>query len=344
MARSSAETRPAAGLLEALVSGQPLRFGAEPPDRESVEAALVPASAAVRASLGRHGGLEDADLDAALERLEHDFIEYRGLGVHLEVHAAGAGQPTLVVHHGLGDHVRRMTPLAARLVVEGFNVVMMDRPGHGVSEGRRGHCPLGWALELVDESIRYARRRMGGPVVLLGDSLGGITLWYALTAEPDAEAVICHCISHPDVHHDRTMAVKAPLLRSLARVTPYSPVPITRIADYRHVALDPLTREYFDSRGDPAFCYTATAAMAASYLGFRPRRSWESVRTPALVMIGAEDRMVSPRFTRECFERARPPRATYLELPGICHQMFLDHLDAALPPMVGWARGALQGA
>src|SRR5439155_17946611 len=128
--------------------------------------------------------------------------------------------------------VRRMPPLAARLSAEGFNVVMMDQPGHGVSEGRRGHCPLGWALELVDQGVGWARERFRGPVVLLGDSLGGITLWYALTRDPDAEAVVCHCISHPDVRHDRSMAVKAPLMKAGARLRPYAPVPVTQLADY----------------------------------------------------------------------------------------------------------------
>jgi alpha-beta hydrolase superfamily lysophospholipase len=329
------------GLLEALRAGEALRLGDDPPSPDEIERALGPATEAVRGSLERHGGLQPAGLDAALAGLRHEFVEYRGARVHLEVHEAGEGRPTIAVHHGLGDHVRRMTPLAARFAAEGFNVVMLDRPGHGVSEGRRGHCPLDWALELVDQSVSFAREQFGGPVVLLGDSLGGITLWYALTRDLDAEAVVCHCIAHPGVRHDRSMLVKAPLMKATALISPYAPVPVTRIADYGHVALDPVTKDYFDRRADPAFCFTASMAMAASYLEFTPGRPWESVRTPVLVTIGAADRMTTPSVTRESFDRATPPRAEYLEMRGVGHQMFLDHLQASFPPLVEWVRGRL---
>jgi pimeloyl-ACP methyl ester carboxylesterase len=94
-------------------------------------------------------------------------------------------------------------------------------------------------------------------------------------------------------------------------------------------------------RADPAFCFTASMAMAASYLEFTPGRPWESVRTPVLVTIGAADRMTTPSVTRESFDRATPPRAEYLEMRGVGHQMFLDHLQASFPPLVEWVRGRL---
>src|SRR5204863_31626 len=82
-------------------------------------------------------------------------------------------------------------PSAGRLCDEGFNVVAIDRPGHGLSEGRRGDCSIDQILDLVEASVAYARRRFGGPVALAGSSLGGIIGWYALTREPDVEAVVC---------------------------------------------------------------------------------------------------------------------------------------------------------
>lgn len=311
--------------------------------REQLEEALRTPTSFLRQAAGLDGttepmpGLAGCDLEAALAGAEHDFIRYRDLAVHLEVHeAADRDAPCLVIHHGLGDHVRRFTPLAGRLAEAGVNVVAVDRPGHGLSQGHRGHCPLPAALAVVESSIRHARERFGGPVLLLGDSLGGITLWYALTHEIDADGVLCHCIAHPEVHHDPSMRWKGPLTRALGRVAPKAPVPVRQIADYDHVALDPRTQAAFDAGSDEVFNFTATAASVASYVGFRPRRPWRELTTPAAVWIGAADRMVTPEMTRTAFERAAPPDATYTELPGQGHQVFLDHLAESFPPLVEW--------
>jgi alpha-beta hydrolase superfamily lysophospholipase len=286
-------------------------------------------------------GLAGVDLDAALEGAEHEFVSYRDLSVHLELHLAGPDSPTVVFHHGLGDHVRRFTPLAGRLAGAGFNVVAVDRPGHGLSQGRRGHCPLPWALDVVDASVRYARDRFGGPVILLGDSLGGITLWYSLTRGLDADAVLCHCIAHPEVDVDSSMRWKRPLMTALGKIAAKAPVPVRRIADYDHVALEPRTQAAFDSERDEVFNFRVTAGSAASYFNFRPDRPWSRIETPVAVWIGAEDRLVTPEFTRRAYEREHPPGATYSELPGQGHQVFLDHLDQSFPRLIDWIDSAL---
>jgi hypothetical protein len=54
------------------------------------------------------------------------------------------------------------------------------------------------------------------------------------------------------------------------------------------------------------------------------------------VIIGGEDRMLPPRFTRQCVERARPPATTFVEIATAGHQLFLDDLGLALDPLLGW--------
>ncbi len=325
-----------------------MSFTPPPPGsgREALERALAAPNQVLREDAGLTGsepmpGFDGVDLERALAAAEHEFMRFRDLSVHMEVHAVGPDSPTVVVHHGLGDHVRRFTPLAGRLAEAGFNTVAVDRPGHGLSGGHRGHCPLPWALEVVDASLRWARARYGGPVIMVGDSLGGFTLWYSLTRDVDADAVLCHCIAHPEVEIDPSMRWKRPLMGAIGRIAGKAPVPIRQLADYDHVALDPRTQASFDSERDDVFNFHVTAGSAASYLGFRPDRPWEQVRTPVEVWIGSEDLLVTPEFTRRCFERAHPPTATYVELPGQGHQVFLDHLDQSFPRLLEWIDEAL---
>jgi alpha-beta hydrolase superfamily lysophospholipase len=330
-------------LLAAVGSGRQLRYSEGAPAKPTAERMLAVQTGLLRDAAERNPALGELDLDAALERLEHEWPAFRGLRVHLEVHLVGDALPTFVLVPGLGDHVRRHLPLAAALAEHGHNVIGVDRQGHGLSEGARGDAPLEADLGVLELAIRRARELSTGPVVLLGDSLGGIMTWYLLTREPDIDAAVCHCIAHPDVQHDPSFRVKAPLTRAVARVAPRLPVPVGQVADYDHVAIDPETKRQFDERLDPLFSFTVTARAAASYLSFRPQIPWEAVQTPVLVLIGGEDRMVTPAFTREAFERATPPIAELRVIAGAGHQLFLDDLGQVLPALLEWSASTLSG-
>ena len=307
---------------------------------EELEHRLAPATSWLREAAAVLPGLAGTDIDAIVHRLEHDWLDLRGERMHLEVHTAeaagAAASATVVFAHGLGDHARRSTPLGGALAAAGLNAVLVDRRGHGLSEGRRGDAPLEEDLALLEASLRYARERFGGPVVLMGDSLGGVMSWYLLTREPDADAVVCHCISHPDERHERSMYWKQPLTRALARVAPALGMPVTQIADYSQVALEPLTSRYFSDRLDPLFNFTVTLRSVASYTRFTPGIPWERVQIPVLVTIGCEDRMVSQAHVERCLARAQPPDTTYVAHPGMGHQLYLDHLAEALPAVTDW--------
>jgi acylglycerol lipase len=314
------------------------RHGADPPRAEAAEALLEVATGLLLAAQGRNEALAALDLEREVSRLEHDWAPYRGQAIHLERHGTDTAAPTVVVVHGLGDHARRQLGLATALSERGFNSLLVDRLGHGLSEGRRGDATLEADLGVLELAIGLARSRTSGPVILLGDSLGGIMSWYLLTREPDVEAAVCHCIGHPDVHPDRSFARKAPLMRALGTVAPQLRIPVSQIADYENVAIDPETKRYFDERLDPLFNFSVTARSLASYIGFRPGVAWERVTIPALVMIGSADAMVTAEFTRRSLDRDRPPSAEYLEIEGAGHQIFLDDLGVAIGPLAEWLR------
>ena len=284
----------------------------------------------------RNPALAALDLEGELDALEHEWAAHRGAAIHIERHGDDPTAPTVVFAHGLGDHVRRHLPLAAALSARGFNSLLVDRLGHGISEGRRGDSTLEDDLAVLELAIGIARERSTGPVILVGDSLGGIMSWYLLTREPDVDAAVCHCIGHPEVYPDPGFARRAPLVAALARVVPRLLVPVRRIADYDEVALDPVTKRYFDEQVDGLFNFRVTIRSIAGYLGFRPQLAWERVEIPVLVVIGGADRMVTPELTLRSLERARPPRATYLEIQGAGHQLFLDDLGAAIEPVEAW--------
>ena len=83
---------------------------------------------------------------------------------------------TVLLVHGLGEHMGRYQHVAAHLNSWGFTVRGYDHYGHGQSSGPRGGLPsdarlLDDASRMVDDT--RAQMPAGSPLILLGHSMGG---------------------------------------------------------------------------------------------------------------------------------------------------------------------------
>ena len=317
-----------ASLIHLLQRGRPL-IGAAPElhRHEVAEAALATATTAVR----RWG---DVDPGA----LRHEWLPFGDGELHLEAHEASDAQATVVFSPGIGGHARFYTPFLAALRDAGVNAVGLDRPGHGLSSGRRGDAPMDRSIDALETTVRWARERYGRPVALAGSSLGGITTWYALTREPDVACAVCHNISHPSLRLDRKAELMVPAMMRLARVARYAPLRIKDFADFGAVADHPAIVEYMESEEDRLWNWKLTARTGASFFDFEPQLPWEKVTTPTLVLVGENDRMVDPDYTRRAFECAHPPSAELRVIPGKGHMLFIEHAAEMAELLTGFVR------
>jgi alpha-beta hydrolase superfamily lysophospholipase len=98
-----------------------------------------------------------------------------GTTLHVQTWPAAQPRGTVFIVHGLGEHIGRYAHVAAALNAWGWNVVGDDHRGHGGSEGARGAIPQDRVLlEDLAELIDATRKRLPGPLILLGHSLGGL--------------------------------------------------------------------------------------------------------------------------------------------------------------------------
>lgn len=326
-----------ASVIHLLQRGRPLMQPTPELYRHEVaEAALETATRAVR---------QWADVDPG--ELFHDWIPFRTGDLHIEVHEAVGADATIVFSPGIGGHARFYTPVLASLRAAGFNVIGVDRPGHGLSGGRRGDAPMDTALDALEEVVRWARERFELPVALAGSSLGGITSWFALTREPDIACAVCHNISHPSMRIDRRAELTVPVIKRFAKVMPHAPIRIKEFADFGAVALDPRILRYFETEEDRLWNWTLSMRTGASFFSFEPQLPWERVKTPALVVVGEEDRMVSPDYTRQALQRATPPGAELRVLPGMGHMLYHEQREEMVELTAAFVREhtrATQGA
>jgi len=99
-----------------------------------------------------------------------------GLALHLRHWPTAATQPrgTVLIVHGLGEHIGRYAHVAAHLNAWGWHVLGHDHRGHGRSEGERGR--IGSPVSLLEDLARVvdaARAAHPGRLLLLGHSMGG---------------------------------------------------------------------------------------------------------------------------------------------------------------------------
>ncbi|MED5621504.1 alpha/beta hydrolase [Ideonella sp. BN130291] len=100
-----------------------------------------------------------------------------GLPLHLRqwAPAGSVARGTVLIVHGLGEHIGRYEHVAAALTADGWQVAGYDQRGHGASGGPRGSIarPDDLLRDLA-RVIDLLRGQGAGPLVLLGHSMGGL--------------------------------------------------------------------------------------------------------------------------------------------------------------------------
>jgi pimeloyl-ACP methyl ester carboxylesterase len=97
--------------------------------------------------------------------------------------ADAAGRPTILMLHGGGQNRFSWKNTGQILADEGFHVVALDSRGHGDSDRAPG---ADYAIETLMADVLHVLDAIGGPVVLIGASMGGLTgILVADSAGPD---------------------------------------------------------------------------------------------------------------------------------------------------------------
>lgn len=118
---------------------------------------------------------------------------------------------TILLVHGLGEHMGRYTHVAQFLQAAGYAVFGYDHHGHGLSSGLKGSLPEN--NQMVDDLqfvIAHVRSQVTGPLVLLGHSMGGLIA--AEAAIQHQERIDLLVMSSPALGADTNLLQKLLLL------------------------------------------------------------------------------------------------------------------------------------
>jgi alpha-beta hydrolase superfamily lysophospholipase len=256
---------------------------------------------------------------------------------------------TVLLVHGLGEHVGRYQSLATRLCISGWHVLGYDQRGHGWSQGARGFVPHADAL-LADLArvIELARSSLPAPLVLLGHSMGGLVAARFVAGGIEAapgkrpwyrEGIDALVLSSPAF--DIGMGWGQKLL--LAVLGPLAPgLAVSNGLDPAWISREPAVVEAYVDDAQVHDRITPRLVRFMVDAGERVRGCAPQWRVPTLLLWAGADRCVAPRGSR-AFADAAPVSVVQSHcFDGLFHEIFNEPEKAEVFERLGlWlaARG-----
>lgn len=248
-----------------------------------------------RASIALH------QYERAAAARETARIEVPGGEVHLDVYpATGTPRGSVVFVGGLSACALLYADFQHRLSERGWNVVALDLRGHGRSSGRRGDFTTDMVLDDLRGAARYTRDRFGGPVALMGSSLGGYYALVGANALDEFDVAVSHWIFLPELPVTDKDARMKPVALALNRIAPSLRMSTKLIARWDHVADSAdLRQRCFD---DPLMAWKYSMRALAGGFMYQPPHPLTSLQRPHLVIIGERDQMTPMAYTRTIYD------------------------------------------
>jgi pimeloyl-ACP methyl ester carboxylesterase len=271
------------------------------------------------------------------------------------------GTPVVFVHGLGGSHLNWC--LVGPGLADGRRAVALDLHGFGLTPGNRTTATVQRNTRLLD---RFVREVTGTPVILVGNSMGGLISILQTAAAPETVrglVLIDPALPPPRQTPDRKVAGQF-LLYALPGLGEFY---VSRVMSRRppELAVQQLVELCFadPSRADPAMLTASTALAAerqhrvypsaAAFLAAsrslmrvvgQRHRYWEmmaAVRVPVLLIGGEADRLVPAASMRRA--AARNPRWETVMLPGVGHTPQLEVPDTVISTVRDWLGKAIPG-
>ena len=264
-------------------------------------------------------------------------VDHRRVFAYTAAHELEAAKPTVVFVHGAGlDH--SWWGLQSRYFgYHGFNVLAVDLPGHGRSEGP----PLATVGEMAEWLKKLLEENKIKSAALVGHSMGAlVSLEFAARYPERAERIALIGVAYP-------MKVGEAFLDAAKRNDP-SAYDMETI--WGHAAQVPLSGNpnpgmwmYGDTlarlaRLAPGVLHNDLSACNAYAAGME---SAAKISCPVLFVLGSRDAMTAPRNAQDLIGRIKGSKAVEIRFSG--HSLMAEAPDATLDALIEFILGASKG-
>ncbi len=252
-----------------------------------------------------------------------------------------AKSPAVGIVHGLGDHSGRWERVGRALQAKGFAAYALDLPGHGRSDGRRGHVRSWDDYRLaVTRWMEVIRRDDGGRRwALLGHSLGGLIALDWTQRNPTlVDALV---LSAPPFElYLKPDAIKVHAARLIGFLWPgftqSNQIPPSLLSH------DPeVIRAH---RADPLVHFRISARLFLEFQRMRRALAKDAASNtvPTLIVQGGADPVTHCAGCALWAKSSKNGLVTYREYPGLYHEVLNEPVGAAiLDEVIVWLNDAM---
>ena len=280
------------------------------------------------------------------------WIEFAGSG-----EPAGDATPIVFVHGLGGSHLNWC--LIGPGLAAGRRAVALDLHGFGLTPGTRATSTVQHNTRLLD---RFVREVTGTPVILAGNSMGGLISIMQASAAPDTVAglvlldpalppprgvpdrqvgsqFLMYALPGVGELYVRSVLSRQPPQLAVQRVIELCFADPSRIDPAMFTASIALAAERRSQglrAGDETFLAASRSLMRVVGLRRRYREMMASVRVPVLLIGGEADRLVPVASMRQA--AARNPGWETVILPGVGHTPQLEVPGPVMVTLRDWLR------
>jgi alpha-beta hydrolase superfamily lysophospholipase len=250
-------------------------------------------------------------------------------------HPAEPPRGVVSLVHGIGEHIGRYQHVAETLNAAGFGLVGFDLPGHGRSEGKRGHAAYDDILVEIDHLLaETALRYPNLPQFLYGHSLGGaLVLYYILKRQPELNGVIS--TSPSLATYAPVPAAKLTLAKIMARVAPS--FTMDNGLEVNYLSRDPAVIQAY--KEDPLVHPKVSARLGLDLLtkGAWIQNQAPQFPRPLLLVQGSADHLISTQANTTFAKAAQQDKITFKVWEGLYHETHNEfEKQQVLHYMIDW--------
>ena len=225
----------------------------------------------------------------------------------IEFESKKPASDTLLCVHGFFCDARIFTHIGSKLSIEGYNVVSIDLPGHGMSDGKVGDLDFDVCIKSIHQIVEQLNKR-SGRVFIVAHSVGCIfALWYAhlFKASIDGLILLSPSVRVPNMkkRYDAEPNALAFLLLLFARI--FMPNKLVDITEAFPAHVKAGGDEIAWMMKDPVINFRYSYRFLVDILAIKSSKVSQLSEVgdiPVLILHGKKDRMMYFQVSEEFFK------------------------------------------
>lgn len=251
---------------------------------------------------------------------------------------------SLIVVHGVGEHLERYLPIAKKISATNCTCYLYDQRGHGYSDGKRGHITKfeDYSNDLLKIYELVSSEAQEHPIFVYGHSMGSIV---AVLFELNHQAKIKGLIltGFPFKPSIPISGYTLKLINIIGKTIPLQSIPT--MIDVKQLSHDKNVWNAYEQ--DTMINKTVTFNWIAEFYSAldRLKKNLCNLELPLLIMHGSEDKIARLKGAKQAVQSIHSKDKTFQIFDGQRHEL-LNELpptpDQVIDRMRNWMQLRLQ--